>query len=165
MTADELPGYDVDHNRVRIGEGRGVFGRAVEALGRWDQFPAPWTRVLAPDGTPRPAVREGAEVAVLIHAAGLWWLNGARIVYTLDEEEPVRRAGFAYGTLPGHVERGEERFSVELLGDGSVWYDVLAFSRPRYWMTRLAYPLARRLQRRFVVASQAAMRQAVREAP
>lgn len=163
VTAAEVPGFDVDHNRVQIGEGREAFGRAVAALRDWRQFPAPWTRVLAADGRPRPAVRDGAEVAVLIRAVGLWWLNAARIVYVLDEDGPGRRAGYAYGTLPGHVERGEERFSVELLDDGSVWYDVLAFSRPRHWAVRLAYPLARRLQRRFVLASQTAMLAAIRE--
>lgn len=165
MTAEEVPGYDLDHNRVRIGEGPAAFARAAGELRRWRQFPEPWTRVLSADGSTRPEVRDGAELAVLIHALGLWWLNSARIVYVLDEDGPVRRVGYAYGTLPGHVERGEERFSVELLDDGSVWYDILAFSRPRYWMTRLAYPLARRLQWRFVVASQEAMRRAVREVP
>jgi uncharacterized protein (UPF0548 family) len=72
----------------------------------------------------------------------------------------VRRCGFAYGTLPHHVERGEERFSVEWHPDDTVWYDVRAFSRPRYWPVRLAFPLARWLQRRFVTESKAAMQKA-----
>lgn len=42
-----------------------------------------------------------------------------------------------------------------------VWYDVRAFSQPRYWLARLGYPLVRRLQRRFVIASQMAMQQSV----
>jgi len=48
-------------------------------------------------------------------------------VYVIDETVPVRRFGFAYGTLPAHVEQGEERFSVELHADGAVWYDLRAF--------------------------------------
>jgi uncharacterized protein (UPF0548 family) len=31
----------------------------------------------------------------------------------LPADGPVRRFGFAYGTLPDHVESGEERFTVE----------------------------------------------------
>jgi uncharacterized protein (UPF0548 family) len=53
--------------------------------------------------------------------------------------------------------KGEELFSVERHADGTVWYRVLAFSRPRYWLVRLTKPLARRLQRKFVRDSKAAM--------
>lgn len=150
-------GYDLDHNRVRLGEGKAVFEAACAALRQWEMFPKPWTHI-EPAGAP---IEEGGVVAMLARALGVWWLNACRIVYVLDETEPVRRCGFAYGTLTGHVERGEERFSVELLADGSVWYDVRAFSRPRFWPVRLGYPLARRLQRRFVRDSQAAMKRAV----
>ncbi|NEE35777.1 DUF1990 domain-containing protein, partial [Streptomyces sp. SID7982] len=69
-----------------------------------------------------------------------------------------------YGTLAGHPERGEECFTVDLADDGTVWFTVLAFSRPASWYTRLAGPLvpvvqhwyARRLGRtlrRIVAAS------------
>lgn len=146
-------GYDVDHNRVRLGEGRAVFEAACAALARWEMFPSPWTRI-APAGAP---IAAGIVVAMVARVFGLWWLNACRIVYVLDESAPVRRFGFAYGTLPHHVERGEERFSVEWHADDSVWYDLRAFSRPRFWGARLGYPLARRLQRRFVRDSQAAM--------
>src|SRR5262245_46391050 len=47
-------------------------------------------------------------------------------------QRPVNRHGFASGTLPAHAESGEERFIVEWdRADGGVWYDILAFSRPR----------------------------------
>ena len=46
-------------------------------------------------------------------AIGLWWLNACRIVYVVDESGPISKFGFAYGTLPGHVESGEERFLIE----------------------------------------------------
>lgn len=153
-------GFDHDHHRALVGHGEDDFAAARDALSRWEMFPRPWTRVAWAGDGPAP-IAEGAVVAPLIRAAGLWWLNAGRIVYTLDEAGPVRRFGFAYGTLPGHVERGEERFSVELHPDGAVWYDVLAFSRPRHRLVRLGYPLARRLQRRFVRESQAALAAAV----
>jgi uncharacterized protein (UPF0548 family) len=150
-------GYDLDHNRALLGMGEAAFGKACAALRRWEMFPKHWTRI-EPPGAP---IRDGTVVAVLAHVFGLWWLNACRIVYVIDETAPARRFGFAYGTLPGHVERGEERFSVEYHASGEVWYDLRAFSRPRYWPVRLAYPLARRLQRRFIAESLAAMRKAV----
>jgi uncharacterized protein (UPF0548 family) len=150
------PGYDHDHNRVRLGAGGAVFERARDALHRWAMFPPAWSRV-----EPRAPIAEGESVTVLFHLLGGWWLNACRIVYVLDEAEPVRRSGFAYGTLSCHVERGEERFSVEMLADSSVWYDLRAFSRPRAWPVRLARPVARAFQRRFVRDSLAAMRTVV----
>lgn len=147
-------GYNADRNRVRLGTGEPVFARACAALRGWRMFPAPWTSITPADAP----IREGSIVAMQAHALGLWWLNACKIVYMLDETTPMRRFGFAYGTLPAHVEQGEERFSVELHGDGSVWYDLRAISRPRYWPVRLAKPLARRLQERFVRESLEAMK-------
>ena len=57
---------------------------------------------------------------------------------------------------------GEERFEV-VLGprEGSVWFDLLAISRPRAPAWRLGYPLIRRIQRRFAPASLRAMARAL----
>jgi len=66
------------------------------------------------------------------------------------------------GTLADHVESGEERFSVEWRRqDGSVWYDLLAFSRPRHPLAKLGTPMGRALQRRFARDSLQAMARAV----
>jgi uncharacterized protein (UPF0548 family) len=95
---------------------------------------------------------------------GLWWLNACQIVYIVDEDGPVKRFGFAYGTLPEHAESGEERFTVEWHEqDDAVWYDILAFSRPQQFLARLGYPFARRLQKRFARDSASAMLRAVDE--
>ena len=89
-------------------------------------------------------------------------LNACRMVYVVDESGPIRRFGFACGTLPGHVESGEERFLVEWHRDTDrVWYDILAFSRPNHLLTRLGYPLIRRSQRRFARDSAVSMVSAV----
>ena len=169
--AEPPAGYDLDHNRARLGAGEADFAAARRAIDRWLMFPRGWTRVVAhgePDPqTGAPTFREGTVVAMVARALGLWWRSSCRVVYVLDDgdgEDGVRRYGFAYGTLPEHVEHGEERFSVEMLPDGSVWYDLLAFSRPHYWAARLAKPVARRLQRRFARESMAQMRRAVAEA-
>jgi uncharacterized protein (UPF0548 family) len=152
------PGYAVDHTRVRLGEGEGVFRAATAALQRWEQFRLGWVEA-RPADTP---LRAGEAVAVVARVLGLWWVNACRVVYAVDEAGPVARCGFAYGTLPGHAESGEERFVVEWdRAGGGVWYDLLAFSRPRHPLARLGYPLARRAQRRFARDSAAAMLRAV----
>jgi uncharacterized protein (UPF0548 family) len=159
-SADGSPaGYNLDHNRVLVGRGERDFAAGCTALRAWRMFPKPWTAI-APASAP---IREGQVVAMQAHALGVWWLNACRIVYVIEESAPVRRFGFAYGTLEAHVEQGEERFSVELQADGAVWYDLRAFSRPRFWPVRFAKPLARRLQRQFVRDSQRSMQEAVRE--
>jgi uncharacterized protein (UPF0548 family) len=155
-TATQPPtGYNTDHGRTKLGDGESIFRAAKAALRRWDQFHLGWVEALPAD----TAIKEQATVAVLVRLLGLWTLNACRIVYVVDE---ARRFGFAYGTLPDHAESGEERFLVEWLDDGSVWYDILAFSRPRLLLARLAYPLARHFQARFRRDSAAAMLQALR---
>ena len=100
----------------------------------------------------------GTTVGALARHYGFWSLNPTRIAYFVEETGAVERFGFGYGTLPGHAERGEERFSVEWnRKDGSVHYDVLAFSRPKHPLAWLGYPLARALQRRFAQDSKRAM--------
>ena len=66
-----------------------------------------------------------------------------RVVYIVDE--PTRR-GYAYGTLPGHPESGEEAFIVEHLDDGSVWLTIRAFSRPAHPALWIVYPVLRLFQ-------------------
>lgn len=152
------PGYVVDHNRVRLGFGAEVFEQARAALGRWEMFQLDWVQLCWPT-TP---VAAGSTVGVLVRVFGLWSLNLARIVYLIDEAGPVEKFGFAYGTLPAHAERGEERFSLEWQhADDSVWYDIFAFSRPNQVLSQLGYPYTRRLQCRFALDSMAAMRRAV----
>ena len=150
-------GYVVDHNRARLGSGQATFERAVAALRAWRQSTLGWTSI-HPAGAPTTV---GANVAVLVRHFGFWSLNACRVVYDFGETDgatDVRRVGFAYGTLPGHGEIGEERFTIEHhAADDSVWYDLYALSRPGHPLVRLAYPIARRLQRRFARESKQAM--------
>jgi len=155
---EERPsGFYVDHNRTKLGAGAETFQRAVAALRRWKQFDLGWVNIIPPD----TAIEAGAVVAVQAHTFGVWSLNACRIVYVINETEPLRRFGFAYGTLPDHVECGEERFTVEQHADGSVFYDIFAFSRPRQLLVRMGVPIARALQRRFARDSLAAMKREV----
>ena len=146
--------FVVDHNRIELGRGESVFDAGCRSIKEWKMFELGWVEVFPPDS----AIVPGTCVAVLARIFGLWFLNACRIVYTIDEGGPVRKFGFAYGTLQDHVESGEERFTVEWHShDDSVWYDLLAFSRPNQFLARIGYPVARRLQKRFAADSKQAM--------
>jgi uncharacterized protein (UPF0548 family) len=115
-------------------------------------FKLGWVEVF-PGSTP---IHLGLTVAVVVRHFGFWSMNACRIVYVIEED---RRFGFAYGTLQDHAEQGEERFSIEWLeSDDSVWYSILAFSKPRKWQAQIARPLSRMLQKEFARDSLAAMR-------
>jgi uncharacterized protein (UPF0548 family) len=152
-------GYAVDRYRVRLGEGPEAYTRAVEALRGWWQFDLGWVRLL-PSHAP---IEVGTTVGVLARHYGFWSLNTARIVHLVEGSGEVERFGFGYGTLPGHAERGEERFGVEWNRglDDSVYYDVFAFSRPNHPLAWPGYPFARLLQKRFRRDSTRAMVEAV----
>ena len=62
------------------------------------------------------------------------------IVYVIDEPA---RAGFAYGTLPGHLESGEERFTVQRGAEGTITFTVAAFSNPATLLARAGGPVTR----------------------
>jgi uncharacterized protein (UPF0548 family) len=151
-------GYNVNHNRVRLGSGEVAWQRAKQAIRTWQMFNMPWMRLYWPNAP----IQVGTTVAVSIHHFGFYSLNACRIVYLVDEDGATKRFGFAYGTLAEHAECGEERFTVEWHhADDAVWYDILAFSRPQKTLARLGYPLSRSLQRRFVDGSKSAMLEAV----
>jgi uncharacterized protein (UPF0548 family) len=109
-TASRPPdGYTVDHTRLEIGHGETDFVAATEAMQRWEHFRVGWVEACPPD-TP---IRAGLVVAVVARIFGLWCINACRIVYVVDDDGATAKHGFAYGTLPDHVESGEERFLIE----------------------------------------------------
>ena len=155
-TRDAPPaGYNIDHNRMKIGHGPDAYELAKNAIRQWKMFEVPGMQLCYPD-TP---VEVGRNVAALAHHLGFYSLNSCRIVYIIDEPT---RFGFAYGTLTEHVEIGEERFTVELDPEsGEVWYDIFAFSRPGHLLVKLGYPYGRYKQKQFAVGSKSAMGRAV----
>jgi uncharacterized protein (UPF0548 family) len=145
------PGYDHVLRQVVIGKGRDAFERAAEGLLRWQMHREAG---LAPVST---AERAACGVVVVLRAGvgPLRLTIPCRVVYT--EEQPDRR-GFAYGTLPGHPEQGEEAFLVELADTGEVHVRIRAFSRPASLLARAGGPLTRLVQahatNRYVTALQ-----------
>ncbi|MFC6343752.1 DUF1990 domain-containing protein, partial [Nocardioides hankookensis] len=88
-----------------------------------------------------PADEPGATVAMRLGPLRV----PCRVVYVVREPD---RVGFAYGTLPGHPESGEERFEVARAADGTVTFEVTAFSRPATMLARLGGPIGRAVQDR-----------------
>lgn len=64
-------------------------------------------------------------------------------MYVVDE---ARLRGFAYGTLPGHPESGEERFVLQQHRDGRIELTIAAFSRPASALAKLGGPVSRKAQ-------------------
>lgn len=154
-------GFNRDHERVLLGKGEDLFRRACQAVKQWQMMPPSVVRP-CPAGVP---IEEGAMTANIFRAwtLGGWLVLPTRILYLIDETTGhFTRSGFAYGTVQGHWEHGEERFLVEWdRRDDSVWYDLLVFSRPQHPLARLAYPYTRYEQRRFRRMSCLAMKQFV----
>jgi uncharacterized protein (UPF0548 family) len=156
-TRESAPqGFNVDRRQIQLGNGEALFERAKASIREWKMFAMPWIQLCWPDAP----IEIGSTVGVLVSHFGFWSLNAARIVYTIDEGDDPQRFGFAYGTLTGHAEIGEERFTVEFRRDQTVWYEIYAFSRP-HGLARCAYPFSRGLQRRFARDSMSAMQRSV----
>jgi uncharacterized protein (UPF0548 family) len=154
-------GYVANHGRIRLGYGESAFNKAVGALRKWKMFDLGWASVCWPEA----GIEVGTAVATLARHFGFWSLHPARIVFLVDDDDgQIRRSGFAYGTLQGHGEQGEETFIIERhFTDDSVWYDLRSFSRPGQALTALGHPIVRRLQKRFARESTQVMLKAVGE--
>lgn len=136
------PGYSWLRRRVHLGHGLAVLDRAGAYVLGWG------TQLGSGFALYPPPERIAAGTTVLLRI-GLPRLRPARlvipcrVVWTVEEPD---RVGFAYGTLPGHPECGEESFVVSMDAAGDVWFEVAAFSRLAAWYARLGRPVAAMLQ-------------------
>jgi len=136
--AGQLPaGYGHLHMERQIGMGQQRFEEAAEAVMHWGMQRGAGLRVQA--SSEIAAVDTVVLVRMgLLHAP-------CRVVYVIEEAD-IR--GFAYGTLPGHPESGEERFVVRRDPTTSaVFAQVSAFSRPGTWWSKAGGPLVSVAQR------------------
>jgi uncharacterized protein (UPF0548 family) len=188
------PGWQIDRHRVLLGHGAATFAAACDAIRGWKMFPRQMCQVFWP--TTRQEPGEVVAVLYFARPFAIWMLFPARVVYRIcsptlrvghasdlasgrdgflpsaagsqswAHTECGPTYGFAYGTLPDHPERGEERFLVEWNeADDSVWYDLMAISRPGHWLARAGYPYARYEQAKFRRLSGLAMQEAVGQRP
>ncbi|MBF6215488.1 DUF1990 domain-containing protein [Nocardia puris] len=141
-TAGTAPaGYHRFRLRRRIGHGRELFERAGAEILTYRMQKG--TNIF--DKADTPVAEPGTGLTVRLGVGPVAIVAPCRVVYVLEEEN---RRGFAYGTLPGHPESGEELFAVEYdPADDSVYGLVTAFSRPAAWYTRLGGPVVRAIQR------------------
>lgn len=140
--SETLPG-NYDHlRRVRIlGTGADRFEQAASILMSWDMHRKAGLRVR----TSNEHAVTGAVAVLLLGRGSLSLKAPVRVVYVIDEPH---RKGFAYGTLPGHPESGEEAFIVELRTDTTVTFTITAFSRPHTLLARLGGAVSRAFQSR-----------------
>lgn len=151
---DWPPSYRHDLDEASLGTGQQTFDLAVSTLRRWQAQIGAGIDVLPRGAT----VVEGETALLLIREAGLWTVAPCRVVYVVAEPESFR---FAYGTLPGHPERGEASFAVTRTDRDEVLLRLASFSRPVDPLAQLAKPLTRRIQRRVTLRYVDALRGAV----
>ena len=133
-------GFHHDRYEATLGQGPEVFQRAVMGLKTWKAHRLPGMGVF-PDAQ---EIVTGATVVVTLGAPIVALAVPCRIVSVIDGQT---RWGFAYGTLPGHPEQGEEAFIVSMAPDHTVRFEIKAFSRPGDPLVRLSGPIGRSIQK------------------
>jgi uncharacterized protein (UPF0548 family) len=138
----QLPaGYHHSRAVIELGAGERAFSLGCDALREWAGH-AYLGIAITPDHAPLEA---GVVVVAEIPLGPVVVFAPCRIVSVISE---MSSFGFAYGTLPGHPERGEESFVVRRGSDDVVRFEVAAFSSPSGYLVRLGGPFPRWIQRR-----------------
>lgn len=169
-------GFEVVQKRSRIGHGRPRYDAAVAALRTWkiqrlagievDIVGTDEGSVYRPvgfDGTEatraasiepqqdfgpdgEPFLQPGDSVDQRISVAGVQIHAPMRVIAV--EEEPTSHV-VIIGSLEGHPLAGEERFTVEIADDETVFLHFRAIVRHDAWWVKLGGPFARALRRRY----------------
>lgn len=141
-------GFDLMDRSVRLGRGGQCFDDAAAAVFDWQVQRRAGVRV-ATDGPAtvgrRATLRVGVGPLALTAPVVVVAVVGAS---GTDHSSSAgeRRCGFAYGTLAGHHESGEEAFLVVVDEHDVVWLRIVAFSRLATWYARWGQPVARAVQ-------------------
>jgi len=139
LTGQTQPGFRWARDQVQLGHGVEVLARAVAGLQGWEAHRLPGV-ALFPRDLP---IRTGETVVVTLGTPVRALAAPCRIGPVVDAAD---RWGFAYATLPGHPEQGEESFVVTMAEDGAVRFTITSLSRPADPLVRIAGPLARGIQ-------------------
>lgn len=143
-------GYGYEHHEVELDV---PFAAARSALAGFATHRLSYLFVYPSDA--RAVV--GQDVVVTARIGPLWTTNPCRIV-SVDESPTSFR--YAYGTLPGHSESGEESFGVERIDDRRTRAWTTAVARPLDPLARLGKPVAHVVQRRIKIDYMRALRDA-----
>jgi uncharacterized protein (UPF0548 family) len=131
------PGYRHLGFVSQVGAGHQRFEEAADAVMHWGMQRGAGLRVEASSDT--------VEVGAVVMVKMAFLKAPCRVVYVIDEPDA---RGFAYGTLPGHPESGEERFVVRHDPvTAAVYAEVSAFSRPATWWSKAGGPVTSLAQR------------------
>ena len=137
---------------LEVRDPQAAFRRLVDGVLDWDLHRGAGLRVAR--GTPRAAA--GVVMASGVGLGPVRYYAPCRVLWAtetvLDDggaPVPGQRAGFGYGTLPGHPESGEEGFYAELDEEGRLFFRVAAYSRPANRLVAAADAVNVRVQRFF----------------
>lgn len=134
--------------QVTLGHGPAAFTAARTAVRAWGP-----QRSIGASVTPDGVAPDLGETLVLgLGIGSLRMMVPNRIVAVVDEPA---RYGYAYGTLPGHPEQGEELFLLERRGDGRVTFTIRVDARPAAGLRHLGFaihPLQRIALRLYLAA-------------
>jgi len=141
--SESMPsGYHHVRQSRSLGHGVEVFDEAARRLLHWDMHRGAGLTVRATSAAAEPE-------AIVVLGLGPIRIP-CRVVDVIDDraDDDSRERGFAYGTLPGHPERGEERFVVRFdERTGAVSAHIRAFSTAGSAVVALGGPLNRLVQR------------------
>jgi uncharacterized protein (UPF0548 family) len=133
-------GFKETGGSVLLGHGQSVLDGAVQNIKHWRVHEHAGLNV-TPHGT---EVNESDDVMLLKKLLIGYVTVSCRVLSITQSRD---QWGFTYGTLPHHVERGEELFMVARASDGAVTFTVRAMSRPGHFLTKVGAPVARLIQR------------------
>jgi uncharacterized protein (UPF0548 family) len=148
-------GFRGAHRRAVVGSGRADFERACAAVFAWRAQRGAGLRVRATG----PSTAPGTVVVLTAGLPRLGYDVPCRVVWAQTDGD---ERGFAYGTLPGHPESGEECFLVRLTPGGDVVCEIRVFFRLASRLARLGGPVSLLLQRLATDRYVAAVRRAAR---
>ena len=147
--------YRLVHRRYHLGVGKKCYESAKNGFINWRMFALGWVRI-HPNDTP---MTPGSLVGIVSQVMGVWSINVCKIIYIVDDDGPIVRFGFGYGTLPGHAIQGEERMTVEFdRKSGDVFFEIFSFSKESQLIAKISSFHLRSLQDRFAQESGNSMR-------
>lgn len=130
-TRGDLPaGFRHFERWTTLGKGDDLFTAAVAVLCQWQMHKAVGLRV-AVSGE----LVAGTDVLMTLGVGPIGLVAPCRVVYVVDEPDEF---GFAYGTLTGHPESGEESFRIQRQTDDSINFVIRGFSRPANLLARMS---------------------------
>lgn len=138
-------GFPCVVSRAYLGDGQALYRRVADGVLAWELQKRSGLRVRADSDTVVPGARVVSGFGV-----GPFRINAPCEVVWVHPVAPgagPQSAGFGYGTLPGHPERGEEAFEVGIDAAGRVLLTITAFSRHSNWFYRAGGLAARAAQR------------------